>query len=355
MAAARLLANVDQDIPAVVCAKCRKPLDVRRGEWVAQFPSKPVRGYHITRLMVHGANLDKIIVNSQKHDPYAKATFHNKDLGVPYVGSEDRLSEAHLAAAQTIRGRYEMPFECRSDRVKTMGVDVASKRDLNVIVSEWDPDYSFKTVLWTGLVRRWFASEGGDGPALEELMRRYEVNMAGFDHEPEYLTVRAFVQAFPGRAVIINYATQKELLAVDPAMQRASVRRTEQIDRSFTRIRRQKVALPSDVPQRNAVHQQPGFVEQMRSLVRVVEENDKGQRVAKYVLVGTTADYAHACVYDDVAADYFRIASEVSEVVNDDGTPLDEMLEFQRSHVADPEDVTYRAGPDESGWDDLGL
>ena len=192
-----------------------------------------------------------------------------------------------------------------------MGVDVASKRDLNAVVSEWDPDFSFKKVV-DRPVRRWFASESGDGPALEELMRRDEVNMAGFDHEPEYLTVRAFVQAFPGRAVIINYATQKELLAVDPAMQRASVRRTEQIDRSFTRIRRQKVALPSDVPPRkDRAHQQPGFVEQMRSLVRVVEENDKGQRVAKYVLVGTTADYAHACVYDDVAADYFRIAAEV--------------------------------------------
>jgi hypothetical protein len=345
--------NVDQDVPAVVCAACRKSLDVREGEWVAQHPSKDVRGYHINRLMVHGVNLSKIIANSTKHDPYAKATFFNKDLGLPYVGSEDRLSEAHLGAAQTIRGRYQMPFDRQNDRVKTMGVDVASKRDLNVIVSEWDSDFSFKTVLWTGLVRRWYIHEPGDGPSLEELMQRYQINCAAFDHEPEYLTVRGFAQAFPGRAVIVNYATQKELLTVDTAMQRASVRRTEQIDRSFTRIRRQKVALPGDVPVRGAVHQQPGFVEQMRSLVRVVEENEKGQRVARYVLVGTTADYAHAMVYDDVAADYFRIAAEVSELVNDEGTPLDEMLQFERSAVNDPDDTTYHAGPDESGWEDL--
>ena len=84
------------------------------GEWVAQHPSKPVRGYH-TPPMVPGSILRKIIVNSQ-NTTRTPRRLPQQGLGVPVRRLRGPPQRAQLAAAQSIRGRDEMLFECRSDR-----------------------------------------------------------------------------------------------------------------------------------------------------------------------------------------------------------------------------------------------
>jgi hypothetical protein len=243
-----------------------------------------------------------------------------------------------------------MPFTVDSANPVTMGVDMASKRAFNAIVSEWfDFANRRKKVLWAGPVTRVYSHDPGEGPSLQELMDRYGVNMAHFDHEPEYLTAMGFCNAFPGRGFVVRYAaTQKAIYAIDPDMLDVAVRRTEMIDRSFHRIRIGHVALPMNVPGDSGATTRDGFFSQMRAAVRVVEENDKGQRVARYEKIGPFDDYVHANVYDDIAADTFAVMSGVEELVGgDDYSTLDEHMQFERSDVADPDAMEYRAGPDE--------
>jgi hypothetical protein len=336
--------NVDTDLVAVVCKKCRKRLDVRKGEWVADYPDRAVVGWWISRLMLHGVNLAKIITNSEKSDPYAQQTFWNKDLGLPWSASEARLSEAHIKACQSRGGGYRMPFEYHGANLVTMGVDVASKRALDVRVSEWTRDDGpttgkpEKRALWIGKVTRWSSNDPGDGPSLDELMLRYQPHMVGIDHEPEYNSALGMVNRWPGRVVVINYSgTQGDLITVDLDMRRAGVRRTEQIDKAMDMVRSQRNLLPADLP--------TDYVKMMRSLVRVVEENDKGQRVARYVKTAAADDAMHADVYDSIARDFYWIEQATIEAAAETEQPLDDMLQFQRSDVTDMDSYAYREGP----------
>ncbi len=345
--------NVDEENVAVVCRRCRKPLDVRQGEWVAKHPSREVFGYHVSRLMVPGINLRKVVQNAAKTDTDARGVHMNKDLGLPYTSSEQRLTMAHLAAAQTIGGRYETEFTYGGDKIVTAGIDVASKRNLNVRISEWtgEGDAAVKRCLWVGECSRFLANDDGDGdlPSVEELMNRYRVNFACADHEPEYLAVQRLANHFPGRVFIARYATQNDMIRVDIDAREVILRRTEAIDRMMDRMRAQKNHLPMTLP--------PTYGEQMRANVRVVTENDKGQRVARYEKVGKFDDYAHAEVYDEAAWDGFRVVREVMVLAEDTYEPLDDLMDFDRSEVNQGGSLGYSAGPEESmgGYEDTGM
>lgn len=94
--------NVDNETNRVVCARCRKPLDVTTGEWVADFPDRSVPGYHVTRLIAPTADIEAIVRASKKRTGYERQAFFNKDLGVAWAPEEGRLSRAVLAAAQSL-------------------------------------------------------------------------------------------------------------------------------------------------------------------------------------------------------------------------------------------------------------
>jgi len=59
-------ANVNEKKVMLVCRRCEKgPLDVRRGEWVAEQPDRSVHGYHLSRLIVPHQNLQVLIDRHQ--------------------------------------------------------------------------------------------------------------------------------------------------------------------------------------------------------------------------------------------------------------------------------------------------
>ena len=214
--------NIDLTTAIRVCLKCRKPLDVARGEWVANYPDRDVRGYHVTRLIAPTANMRSIIAASKKRALFEQQVFHNKDLGMPFVTKEGRLSREAIAAAQSIGGEFTTQEGYSGPHLVTMGVDVASVRDLNVRISEHIDDHT-KRALWIGTV------DSFDELAL--LMDRYSVNMAAVDHLPDGRLSRAFCERFPGRAYMVSYDSvmnpkDSEVLKVNEEMRHARVRRT---------------------------------------------------------------------------------------------------------------------------------
>lgn len=324
--------NVDDVAMQLVCAACRKPLDAAKGEWVAQYPDRQVRGYHMTRLMVPNAKIAKIVEESKLRADYEVQNFYNRTLGLPYAAKEGRLSLEALAA---VTRDYLMLPSYRGDNLVTMGIDVASVRNLNVRISEHLSD-SEKRALWIGEV------ESFDD--LSVLMDRYNVRMAAIDHLPEGRLARGFAEKYAGRVYVVSYAgpMQKDVITVDDEQRRVSVRRTEAMDSVIALIRSQRNLLPEDVP--------PLYAEHMQAPVRFIEKDDRGRIVVGYRSTGPD-DFFHAESFDVIATECWWLRQAVDEGTREDESVLDEHLEFSRTHLDQvDEQESYSAGPDEGSW-----
>jgi len=325
--------NVDEEQVLVVCSKCRKgPLPVETGEWVAAYPERDVRGYHAPRLLVpriarneNGA-LAEIVRASKRTKVYEITTFHNKDLALDYSPAEGRLTPGAIAAAQSAGGEFFMVESYADTRLVTMGVDVASRRNLNVRISEHLGD-GVKRALWIGEVSSF--------DAVVELMRRFRVNMACVDHLPEGRLAMGLANRFPGMVYLVSYAAQKQVMAVHEERRAVSVRRVEAIDAMMQQIREQRNWLPQDLPD--------GYGKQLRSLVRHTVVDDQDRVTVSYKATGDT-DYAQAEVYDLVASEMWAYRQGVQAAQAAELRPLDELMEFERGALSNPE-RRYTPGP----------
>jgi hypothetical protein len=317
--------NVDVEREIRVCRKCRKPLDVATGEWVATHPDRSTRGYHITKLILPRPEIvSTLVAASREQVAYQRQIFFNRDLGEPWEAEGARLTPAMIAAAQ--RGYAQLTAYTGTNPV-IMGVDVASVRALNVWVTEQVSETQGR-VLYLGLVDSF--------DELAKLMDRFRVVMAGIDHLPENRLAQAFANRFAGRVYIISYGTetQRDVLSVDDQQRRASVRRTEAIDAAQERVRAQREYLPQDLP--------TGFVEQMCANVRSVERNDVGRVQVRYRADGPD-DWMQALTYAIVANECWWIRQQVD---HEEITSIDEMTElgFERSTLRDPDSMEYSPG-----------
>jgi hypothetical protein len=339
--------NVDQSTAQIVCKACTRPLDVRRGEWVAAHPDRSVRGYHVTRLIAPTANIAKIVEQSQKRAPGEKQVFWNKDLGEPYAPAEGRLSLEAIQAAQR-SGYVQVPGYVGVGPV-TMGVDVASTRALNVRISLLNTSDDTKHALFIGEVE--------DFNELERLMGRYDVNMAVIDHLPEGRLARSFAEKFPGLVFLCAFKTgiapqDAKVIEFDEEMRFIKVRRTEAMDAVSEMIRSQRNHLPLDLP--------VGYVDAMQAPVRIVEDDPLGRKSVTYRSMGAD-DYFMAELYDLIASEAWWFRQVRDDQRRDEMRPLEEMLEFQRSNLGDPsaddgyspggrDDDDYYAGRDRDGY-----
>lgn len=328
--------NVDQVKMIRVCRRCTKPLDVAEGEWVPEFPDRSVRGYHVSRLIVPGANIEQIVKASKKKAPYLRQIFFNKDLGVAYAPAEGRLSKEAIAAAQSAGEGITMVPGYAGANLTTMGIDVASVRNLNVRISEHISDTK-KRALWIGEVESF--------NDLEKLMRRYHIKMAAIDHLPEGRLARDFANKFPGRVFLVAYDTTPnpktpDVIKVDDEMRFTTVRRVEAIDAMNEMIRTQDNLLTLDLPD--------DYVQHLQANVRFMEKDELGKVTVSYRATGPD-DYAQAETYDIVATELWWRRQGLDEAERDVYKPLEEMLEFERSSLAGYDDVDYK-GPGDEGY-----
>ncbi len=300
---------------------------MRKGRWVARFPERKVRGYHVNRLIAPYARLDRTIAASKRRKPFEVENFWNRHLGLPFAAEENRLSMEALLAAQC---EFVMAEGYSGPALVSMGVDVASVRDLDVRISLHYED-GRKRALWIGNV--------ADFKDLTGLMTRYDVKMAAIDHLPEGRLARAFAGRFPGMVYLVAYtdsSNQANVLNIDSSIYFATVRRTEAIDASIELVRSQRNLLPADWPEHYPI--------QMRNVYRKVEVDDVTGKMKGHYL-STGPDHAmHAEVYDLIASEIWLVRQQVDDAKRELVRPLDDMVEFERSTVGDPEDVTYRPG-----------
>jgi len=313
-------ANVDEESAQLVCHKCRKPIDAAKGEWVAEYPDRDIRGYHVPRLVVPGLDLKPIIEAHQKTSPYEVSVHYNKDLAEAYAPEEGRLSDEAIDAASRDHIAKEA-LDIPPCDVVTMGVDVASVRALNVRVSAYRlPVHGLpvKQNLWLG--------EVDDFGKVAELMERYAVNMACIDHEPEHRMARALAERYPGRVYLAHFITGRSETSLDvkPEMRTVGVKRTEILDATFDAIRQQRNLLPAEKPKDYAKH--------LQAMSRVVKELADGRVRGEYQSVAAD-DYAFAEAYDTLALQVWLWQSSVETTLKEELTPFEDIYDWEPSQL----------------------
>jgi hypothetical protein len=331
--------NVDQERGLRVCRRCKAeltPARVAEGRWAPEKPGAARRGYHMSKLVVPRLNVLQLVERSRRNAPEERQAFWNRDLAEAYAPDEGRLSPEAVAAAMSVgerngaRGESGRELGYRGLHTVTMGVDVASVRDLNVRISEhFDPAGNRRRSLFIGTVQSF--------DDLSDLMDRFGVSMCAVDHLPEGRLARSFAERFAGRVYLVAQTggQQAKSIVTHEDRRLAVVRRVEAIDATFEAVRRQRNQLPGDPP--------PGYVQQLGNLIRLVERGDDGRVVVKYVSVGPD-DFAFAEMYDLVAAELWRMRLAVNELQREVVTDISDHMEFERSAIHD-EGISYREGP----------
>ncbi len=275
---------VDEERSAIVCAGCKKRLSaaaVAAGRWVAERPEARRRGYHISKLIVPGEDIQHLVENHHITDEESTQVHYNCDLGVPYAPRGGSLSRDLVLGCR--RDELQLPDRYDGPEWVSAGVDVG--KVLHVRISRWT-ERGLALPLFIGTV------EGFE--ELGALWRRYNVNFGLIDERPEERKAREFATEFRGRCMLVRWSSdeQRDELVQDREHDLVIARRTAACDRLVTEIQSQLRLLPRSLPS--------DYVSQMTAPHKVVEETRRGQRVARYVK-GRADHYFFAEVHDLLA------------------------------------------------------
>lgn len=262
------------------CPKCEAELDLARGEWVADFPDRPIHGYLISQLF--SSKVDPGEILREYRSTRFPERFFNLKIGIAWADTQNRLDTATVLACCGEAGMLE-----QSDAACTMGVDTGS--ELHVVISRFSvKGKNIREIVYLG-VRQ-------DYSDLDELMERYSVRTCVIDALPEIHATRAFANRHPGR-VWCNYfqESQRGGYRWDRDQWLVYENRTEALDTSRQAIRDRKVVLPRAGP----VLQE--FAQHLSADVkRLVEDEETGARSYRYVKTGTN-HFSFAFTYDCIA------------------------------------------------------
>jgi hypothetical protein len=330
--------NVDRERALLVCRDCRVPMDVMTpGKWVAEAPGNDrIHGYHLSRLYSPWLDIAALIDASTATTPAALQEFHNSDLGEVYAAKDSGLSRDIL---DRCRGDYSLDDYRGEDCV--MGVDVG--RVLHVVIRECPqarpvqyvsrPQYREIPAHYidtdTGelppgmraasdfdrpqivprapqLGRLVFAAEVGSFDELDGLMRRFHVHRCVVDQQPDLHKAGEFAKKHRGAIDLARYGREQ------PGMERTRhsdvsvihVNRTEIIDETFERFRVGSARLPRDARQLgDRVKQGIGeYFRELLALKRTLEQDSRGNWVARWIDSGKADHFAHAEAYALLAA-----------------------------------------------------
>src|SRR5258705_12532770 len=129
------------------CPNCEAELDVARGEWVADYPGRPIHGYRISQLF--SSKVDPGEIYREYRKTYNPERFYTLKIGIPWADVENKLSTHQVLALCGDQGLLE-----RSDRACTMGVDTG--KELHVVVSrrrDADGGDVKREPIWIGAVQ----------------------------------------------------------------------------------------------------------------------------------------------------------------------------------------------------------
>ena len=268
------------------CPACDGELDLALGEWVADYPSRPIHGYRISQLF--SSKVDPAEILREYRKTYNPERFYTLKIGIPWVDVENKLSTHQVLALCGDQGLLdESVSSC------TMGVDTG--RELHVVISRRHKGEgeAKREIVWIGVVHSY--------DELDELMKRYQVHRCVIDAMPEIHATRQFAQRHGGHVWLCYFnENQKGSAKWDSDQDIVQVNRTEALDSAKKGIRDGEVILPRRMP----VVQE--FAEHLASDAKqLIEDEATGAKSYRYVRTGTN-DYSLAFTYDWLASENER-------------------------------------------------
>jgi hypothetical protein len=266
------------------CSACGGELDMDQGEWVADWPSRPIHGYRISQLF--SSTVDPAEILREYRTTRFPDRFYNLKIGIPWSDLGRRLDTASVLSLCTGRPMAESI----DGSWGAMGVDTG--RDLHVVILE-NQDPSGKKPK--RLIHLAVCHEFGE---LDALMERFRIDRCVIDGLPETHATREFAGRHAG-SVFLNFFNENQRGSVrwDYRSRTVQVNRTEALDASRAIIRDKMLTLP----QRSRLVEE--FAEHMACDAKVLDE-DEETGIKKYRYIRTGANhFSMALTYALIAAE----------------------------------------------------
>lgn len=269
----------DENRAYAACEHCGKELNrLHKGEWVARYPDREIRGYHPTKFASPTVDLLQIVENLKTIDETKRRETINQALGETYTPRGGQLTPEILDEC-----RRDYAHGPRFDQNAYMGLDVGKVLSV-VIRGEREPDTGEWPQLYAGEVDTF--TEAG------KLIKQFKVNRAVVDALPETRKARDFQDDFP-RVVWLAYypdsdSKKAESMAWNETERTVLMDRTRTLDETFARFYDAKNTLPANA------RDIPNYYAQVCAPVRVLETKRNGTTVARYVEGNAADHYAHA-------------------------------------------------------------
>lgn len=221
---------------AICCKFCAGALDRRKGEWVPMYPDrKDCRGYQVSKLYW---TWKKEIITELWND-WCKAKNNKKkkrfwtgDIGVPFAGKGEQITDAILTQNQGSHGFLHL-YNC-----SFMGVDQADL--LHIAIGHFEGD---------NLVCHYF-EETEDFGRLNTLMENHGVWCCVIDMKPNTHNAKLFALKYEGLVWVADYndGEEKEGTAKKDGREvpKIILNRNESLDEVVENIIDRKIILPRE-------------------------------------------------------------------------------------------------------------
>ena len=269
--------------PYFACIKCGKPIDVLDQNFVAKYPGRDISGYHIPHLITPHCELDLVMKRWEECqiDESKRGTFYNSILGLPYLAAEDRLTESDVFACC---GGETMQTST-SIKQTAMGVDVGKSYHTVTVAEKIDAERA--KIIYMCRVK------GFD--AVSAIAKKYNVKSAVVDCRPYEEAFNNFRDSEPYRVFGAQYppttfSRQNTFMRTDEKAGIYTIARTQAFDRSHAWFKNKNVIIPKKCAEVKV------FAEQMSACAKVLEETEQGDRIYRYVKLGTAGDHYRSSV-----------------------------------------------------------
>ena len=224
----------------LICDNCHKPVQrFSKGLWIPEFPSRDLRGYHISRLFTSRVTIAELVQrwDDGKADPVIKQRFYNGDLGLPL--SLDGTSITKDIMDSCSRADYALAGTHAGPTV--MGIDPGGR----IHYSIWYPRGEKMVLVAAGWVNR--------SAELHAIIKQYRVGMIGIDAGPELDMVKGIMSRYRNCVRVQYMSGSQEQTETAQAMhntkydnraRKAVVNRTYFMDKIKTEYMMRRVVLP---------------------------------------------------------------------------------------------------------------
>jgi len=266
------------------CPECGAELDMAAGEWVADFPSRPIHGYRISQLF--SSKIDPGEILEEYRVTRFPDRFYNLKIGIPWADLERRLDAAtvlSLCGEEPLLDRAAP----KEDAWYSMGVDTG--RALHVVILRDDIDDAPQRLVHLAVCH--------DFAELDALIERFGVGTCVIDGLPETHATREFARRHRGKVFMCFFnENQRGGPAFDSKPQQVVVNRTEALDMSRAAVREKKLVLP----RRDRLVEE--FAEHLTCDAKVLDEDQEtGIKKYRYIRTGTN-HFSMAFTYAWLAA-----------------------------------------------------